>query len=74
MARIMPLRWMLQIGVRWSIDEGEALNALGDGVKRIEENEEKSLIVQRRCLRNRSSLKVGDILQEDDDCCHKAAC
>lgn len=40
--------------------------ALGDGVKKIEKNEEQTVIVQRRCLRLTKDLSEGSIIQEDD--------
>ncbi len=36
--------------------------ALGDGIKRVERNEQDTVIVQRRCLRLKSKLKAGDII------------
>ena len=44
----------------------ELLVALGDGIKRVELNEEQSKIVQRRCLRVSNSLKKGHILTNKD--------
>ena len=44
----------------------ELLKALGDGVKRVEKNEEQSKIVQRRCLRVINSLQKGHLLTNDD--------
>jgi N-acetylneuraminate synthase len=44
----------------------ELLAALGDGVKRIEENEKDSMIVQRRCLRINRDLKAGDFIKAKD--------
>ena len=38
--------------------------ALGDGVKRIEDNEKETIIVQRRALRVRHGLPAGTILEE----------
>lgn len=40
--------------------------ALGDGVKRVEKNEEDTVIVQRRCLRIKNSLKAGDLITQDN--------
>jgi len=40
--------------------------ALGDGDKKIEENEYDSSIVQRRALRFRSNLQVGQIITRED--------
>jgi N-acetylneuraminate synthase len=40
--------------------------ALGDGIKRIEENEKKSIVVQRRCLRLTRDLPAGATLAAGD--------
>jgi N-acetylneuraminate synthase len=39
--------------------------ALGDGVKRVEENERETMVVQRRCLRLTRDLPVGAVLEQD---------
>lgn len=44
----------------------ELLKALGDGVKRVEPNEEQSMLVQRRCLRVTKDLNKGHILNKED--------
>ena len=44
----------------------ELLAALGDGIKRVETNEEQSKLVQRRCLRVTSNLEKGHILTDND--------
>lgn len=44
----------------------QLLVALGDGVKRIEPNEENSLVVQRRSIRAVGNLNSGHILQYED--------
>ena len=44
----------------------ELLVALGDGNKRVEPNEEKSKLVQRRCIRVVNDLKKGAILTQSD--------
>jgi N-acetylneuraminate synthase len=44
----------------------ELFNALGDGVKRIEENEKQTLIVQRRGLRYNKELKAGSKIEKTD--------
>lgn len=44
----------------------ELLSALGDGVKRVESNEEESYLVQRRCICSASELKAGHIITESD--------
>ncbi len=41
-------------------------SALGDGMKRIEENEKEAVIVQRRALRYREELKSGYKIQKND--------
>ena len=44
----------------------ELYNALGDGIKRIEDNEKDASIVQRRSIRARHNLTSGIILKEND--------
>ena len=44
----------------------ELFYSLGDGVKRIEENEKDAAIVQRRCLRATRDLQMGDIITDED--------
>lgn len=44
----------------------ELYSALGDGVKRVEENEKDSIIVQQRSLRAVKNLQVGECLQKED--------
>lgn len=40
--------------------------ALGDGVKRIEENEKETVVAQRRCLRLVREMGVGEVLSAGD--------
>ena len=40
--------------------------ALGDGEKRIEENERDTVVIQRRALRTTAALPVGAVLQASD--------
>ena len=40
--------------------------ALGDGIKRVEENEEKTVIIQRRAMRATRSIKVGETIRPTD--------
>lgn len=40
--------------------------ALGNGIKRVEENEKQTVVVQRRSLRTRAALPAGYVLQEAD--------
>jgi sialic acid synthase SpsE len=44
----------------------ELYAALGDGIKRVEPNEEQTAIVQRRALRYANSLKKGQIINDID--------
>jgi sialic acid synthase SpsE len=44
----------------------ELLQALGDGIKRVEENEMQSVVVQRRSLRSAKDLAQGEILSKQD--------
>jgi sialic acid synthase SpsE len=44
----------------------ELLSCLGDGVKRVEENEKQAYLVQRRCICANSNLKAGHVLRELD--------
>ncbi|MDR1361744.1 MAG: N-acetylneuraminate synthase family protein [Holosporaceae bacterium] len=40
--------------------------ALGDGIKRVEENEKETVIVQRRCIRLNRSMSNGDVISGND--------
>lgn len=40
--------------------------ALGDGIKRIEENEKNTVVVQRRCARLKISLEAGSTVTEEN--------
>ena len=44
----------------------ELLSAMGDGVKRVEDNEKQSYLVQRRCICASKDLKAGHVITEDD--------
>jgi len=44
----------------------ELYYALGDGIKRIEENEKETAVVQRRSLRYCKNLKAGHIIKKED--------
>ena len=44
----------------------EVFETMGDGVKKIEENEENAFIVQRRSIVCNKSLKKGAILKKED--------
>ena len=43
----------------------ELEQALGDGIKRVEENEKDTVIVQRRSIRLNTDLKAGDIITKE---------
>lgn len=40
--------------------------ALGDGVKKIEDNERETIVLQRRCVRAARDLPAGTVLQRSD--------
>ena len=44
----------------------ELLSALGDGKKRIEENEKESAVIQRRALVFQRDMEQGEVITEDD--------
>lgn len=44
----------------------ELENALGDSIKKIEDNEKETSIVQRRSIRLKRSLTIGDIISPED--------
>lgn len=44
----------------------EVYQALGDGIKKIEENEKETVLLQRRALRYARDLSKGHILQDED--------
>lgn len=49
------------------IDRSRELeNALGDGVKRIEDNENETVIVQRRCIRLNKDLNKDSVIDIED--------
>jgi len=43
----------------------ELESAMGDGIKRVEKNEEDTVVIQRRCLRLKKSLMKGDLIKKD---------
>lgn len=52
---------------REMVDRTRELEAsLGDGRKRIEDNERETAVVQRRCIRARRDLALGSVVHEDD--------
>lgn len=58
-----PKTWREMVNVA-----NEVYVALGDGIKRVEENEKDSIIVQQRCLRTTRELPAGHVLTEGDLC------
>lgn len=44
----------------------ELENALGDGVKRVEDNENETVIVQRRCIRLKNDLEKNEQITQDN--------
>jgi len=44
----------------------ELEDAIGDGVKRIEDNEKETVVIQRRALRAKFDLSVGSVLHKDN--------
>ena len=52
---------------REMVDRSRELElALGDGIKRVEGNEQEASIVRRRCLRARTDLPAGHVLCASD--------
>jgi N-acetylneuraminate synthase len=58
---INPERWRQMVDVC-----NEIFYSLGDGIKRVEDNEQQSIIVQQRSLRAAKDLKAGHIVLESD--------
>jgi sialic acid synthase SpsE len=56
-----PFTW------RAMVDDTRMLEAaLGDGVKKVEENEVHTIVVQRRCVRAARALKAGETITRED--------
>jgi N-acetylneuraminate synthase len=52
---------------RAMVDDTRLLEAsLGNGIKRVEENEQKTVILQRRCVRTSRPLAAGSVLERSD--------
>jgi N-acetylneuraminate synthase len=52
---------------REMVDRSRELElALGDGIKRVEQNEGDTVVVQQRCLRLTRDMKVGERLMAGD--------
>lgn len=56
---INPENWRIMVDLA-----NEVYESLGDGVKRIEENEQQAIVVQQRSLRAVNSLAAGVVLEE----------
>ena len=48
--------------------------ALGDGVKRVEANEQQTAVLQQRCLRLKHALPAGSVIAADDLEATRRAC
>ena len=55
-----PKNWKRMVDATRTLE-----SSLGDGIKRVQENERDTAIVQRRCLRAKYSLPKGEIITED---------
>jgi sialic acid synthase SpsE len=44
----------------------ELENALGSNIKKVEANEEETVVIQRRAIRAKRKLSVGEVIVEDD--------
>ncbi|HEY7824567.1 MAG TPA: N-acetylneuraminate synthase family protein [Acidimicrobiia bacterium] len=56
-----PITW------RAMVDDVRMLEAaLGDGTKKIEDNEQQTVVLQRRCVRAARALQEGDVLERTD--------
>lgn len=63
-----PVTW------REMVDRTRELEAsMGDGVKRVEDNERDAAVVQRRCIRLRQDVAAGTILKAEDLECLRPA-
>ncbi len=56
-----PIKWREMVDLSFEVFE-----TLGDGKKKVEENEENAFIVQRRSIVCKKSLKKGHVIQESD--------
>lgn len=56
-----PAGWREMVGRTRDLER-----ALGDGVKRVEANEQETVVIQRRCLRAARDLAAGTLIAEED--------
>jgi N-acetylneuraminate synthase len=54
-----PVTWRAMVDATRELER-----ALGDGVKRIEGNEEQTVVIQRRALRMRGNVAAGTVLSQ----------
>jgi N-acetylneuraminate synthase len=54
-----PKTWRVMVDAARELEA-----ALGDGIKRVEDNEKQTVVLQRRCIRAACALKAGDVLTE----------
>lgn len=68
-----PITWRAMVNATREVEL-----ALGDGVKRVESNEQETVVIQRRALRAKRDLMPGTVLSETDlealRPCPKGAC
>jgi N-acetylneuraminate synthase len=58
---INPVNWRIMVDL-----SRELTDALGDGAKKVEENEKNAYVVQRRCCVSAKNLSEGHIITEED--------
>lgn len=56
-----PITWRAMVDASY-----ELWDSLGDGVKRVESNEQDTIVIQRRAIRAKRDLARGHILSEND--------
>lgn len=56
-----PITWKDMVGYSRELEF-----SLGDGYKKVEENEKDTVIVQQRAIRLKHDMNVGDIISEND--------
>lgn len=56
-----PKSWRLMVD-----NANELYQSLGDGIKRIEENEMDAKVVQRRCLRAARDMEIGEVIKKEN--------
>ena len=65
-ARTTASRWTRPPGGRWSTDARDLESALGSPLKKVEDNEVETVVLQRRCLRAGRDLPAGTVLTTED--------